>query len=465
MNNVRELVLDMLMEILENGGYSHLVIRDVLDKYDYSNPKEKAFVKRVTEGTLERLIHIDYILDEFSKVPVSKMKPLIRNLMRMSVYQLLFMDRIPDSAVCNEAVKLAGKRGFKGLAGFVNGVLRGIARNRDDIRYPEEGREPVKALSVRYSMPAWLVEQWISAYGEKKTRTILGGLLEEHPVTVRLRETLSQRQKEEWITELGKQNVDVRQHPYLPYAYRLFGTEGVKRLPGYEEGWFAVQDVSSMLVAEAAMGLCNEDVLRGNVLVLDVCAAPGGKAMCMAEKLTGKGKVIARDLTEYKASLIRDNKNRMGYENLEIEVQDAAALDEALVKRADVVLADLPCSGLGILGKKRDIKYRIRPEDLKELAALQKQILSVVWQYVKPGGVLIYSTCTINPGENEQIADWFAEGYPFMLQNLSSCLPEELKAEGRDGKLQLLPGIHETDGFFIAGFKRKEEKEHMHQDA
>ena len=220
-----------------------------------------------------------------------------------------------------------------------------------------------------------------------------------------------------------------------------------------------------MLVAEAAMGLCNEDVLRGNVLVLDVCAAPGGKAMCMAEKLTGKGKVIARDLTEYKASLIRDNKNRMGYENLEIEVQDAAALDEALVKRADVVLADLPCSGLGILGKKRDIKYRIRPEDLKELAALQKQILSVVWQYVKPGGVLIYSTCTINPGENEQIADWFAEGYPFMLQNLSSCLPEELKAEGRDGKLQLLPGIHETDGFFIAGFKRKEEKEHMHQDA
>ena len=185
----------------------------------------------------------------------------------------------------------------------------------------------------------------------------------------------------------------------------------------------------------------------------------------MAEKLTGKGKVIARDLTEYKASLIRDNKNRMGYENLEIEVQDAAALDEALVKRADVVLADLPCSGLGILGKKRDIKYRIRPEDLKELAALQKQILSVVWQYVKPGGVLIYSTCTINPGENEQIADWFAEGYPFMLQNLSSCLPEELKAEGRDGKLQLLPGIHETDGFFIAGFKRKEEKEHMHQDA
>lgn len=455
----------MLMEILENGGYSHLIIRDVLDKYDYSDPKEKAFLKRVTEGTLERLIQIDYILNEFSKVPVSKMKPLIRNLMRMSVYQLLFMDRVPDSAVCNEAVKLARKRGFKGLAGFVNGVLRKIARDRDDIRYPEEGREPVKALSIRYSMPEWLVEQWLSAYGKEKTRIILEGLLEEHPVTVRLRENLSQSQKEEWFTELGRQSIDVCQHPYLPYAYRLFGTDGIKRLPGYEEGWFAVQDVSSMLVAEVAMGLCDDKALHRDLLVVDVCAAPGGKAMCMAERLIGKGKVIARDLTEYKASLIRDNKNRMGYDNLEIEVQDATVLDEALVKKADIVLADLPCSGLGILGKKRDIKYRIRPEDLQELADLQKQILKVVWQYVKPGGVLIYSTCTINPKENELVADWFAEGYPFVLQNLASGLPLELKEEGRGGKLQLLPGIHETDGFFIAGFKRKEEKEHMHQDA
>ena len=464
MNNVRELVLDMLMEILENGGYSHLVIRDVLDKYDYSDPKEKAFVKRVTEGTLERLIQIDYVLNAFSKVPVSKMKPLIRNLMRMSVYQLLFMERIPDSAICNEAVKLAGKRGFRGLSGFVNGVLRGIARNRDNISYPDKNEDPVKAFSIRYSMPDWLVERWIACYGREKTQAILEGSLREHPVTVRLRENLSKKQTEEWFAELGKQGIAVQQHSYLSYAYRLSGAEGVKRIPGYEEGLFVVQDVSSMLVAEIATGLLKTTAAgKGNCpenpLVLDVCAAPGGKSLHMAEKLAGRGKVIARDLTEYKVSLIRDNKQRMNYDHLEVQVQDATVLDEAMIEKADVVLADLPCSGLGIMGKKRDIKYRIRPESLQELEALQKQILHVVWQYVKPGGILVYSTCTINPAENEQMADWFAQTHPFSLQSLEAFLPDALKGEGMEGKLQLFPGIHETDGFFIAGFRRKQENE------
>ena len=472
MDNVRELALDMLMEILENGAYSHLIIRDVLDKYNYSDSRDKAFVKRVTEGTLERLIQIDFILDQFSKVPVSKMKPLIRNLMRMSVYQLLFMDNVPDRAVCNEAVKLAGKRGFRGLSGFVNGVLRNVARNKESIRYPQETKEPMKALSIRYSMPEWLVKLWIEAYGEEKTKAILKGLLQEHPVTVRRREGLSETERAHWLSTLDTQGVTVKKHPYLSYAYVLSGTEGVKNLPGYEEGMFAVQDVSSMLVVEAAgMGLEAEDRKwtkaavevpeDGNLLnpqqflVVDVCAAPGGKSMHMAERLTGKGKVIARDLTEYKVSLIRDNKDRMGYENLEVQVQDATRLDETLVGKADVVLADLPCSGLGIMGKKRDIKYRITREALAELAGLQKQILDVVWQYVKPGGVLIYSTCTINPEENEKVADWFASEHPFELQSLSPYLPEVLKKEGAEGKLQLLPGVHETDGFFIAGFRRK----------
>ena len=179
----------------------------------------------------------------------------------------------------------------------------------------------------------------------------------------------------------------------------------------------------------------------------------------MAEKLAGRGKVIARDLTEYKASLIRDNKQRMNYDHLEVQVQDATVLDEAMIEKADVVLADLPCSGLGIMGKKRDIKYRIRPESLQELEALQKQILHVVWQYVKPGGILVYSTCTINPAENEQMADWFAQTHPFSLQSLEAFLPGALKGEGMEGKLQLFPGIHETDGFFIAGFRRKQENE------
>lgn len=464
MENKRELILDMLIEILEKENYSHLVIRDVLDKYNYMESRDKAFIKRVTEGTLERLIQMDYILDQFSKTPVAKMKPLIRNLLRMSTYQMLYMDSIPDSAVCNEAVKLAGKRGFKGLAGFVNGVLRSIARNKTKITYPDREKEKSRFLSVWYSMPEWLVKMWMDAYGEKTTSCILEGLLKEHPVSVRVKENLSSKQREEWIAQIRKTGVIVNPHPYLPYAFQLSNIDGIKNLPGYEEGYFIVQDVSSMLVTEvckigeaeqAGMDAAKEQI-TGDIsfLGLDVCAAPGGKSMHLAEKLTGKGKVISRDLTEYKVSLIRDNIERMGYQNIDASVGDALVFDEDLKEKADVVLADLPCSGLGIIGKKRDIKYRISKEGLEELKELQKQILNVIWQYVKPGGVLIYSTCTINSGENQQMVEWFTQNYPFRPESLSPYLPEMLKKEGENGMLQLLPGVHETDGFFLAKLRR-----------
>lgn len=452
MENVRELALDMLMEIIENGNYSHLVIRNVLDKYNYMDIRDKAFVKRVTEGTLERMIQIDYVLDQFSKVPVLKMKPLIRNLMRSSVYQLLFMDQIPDSAVCNEAVKLAGKRGFRGLSGFVNGVLRNIARNRLGIKYPDLEKDRTKALSVRYSMPEWLIGLWEDAYGEEMTQAILEGLLCEHPVTVRLSGNTSKEDRERWISELSDRKVQAKSHPYHQQAFTLTGTDGIKNLPGYEEGLFTVQDVSSMLAVEAA-GIENEpdgiDDL-GDLFVLDVCAAPGGKSIYMAEKLGERGIVCSRDLTEYKVSLIRDNIERMKCVNVKAEVYDARIPDESLFEKVDVVLADLPCSGLGIMGKKRDIKYRITKEAMDELVLLQKQILNVVWKYVKPGGVLIYSTCTIDPQENDRMVEWFTGEYPFELQSLAPFMPEELKEEGSDGKIQLFPGIHKSDGFFIA---------------
>jgi len=467
LENIRELALDMLMEILEKGEYSHLVIRNVLDKYHYLDLRDKAFAKRVTEGTLERLIQIDYVLDQFSKVPVLKMKPLIRNLMRMSVYQLLFMDQIPDSAVCNEAVKLAGKRGFKGLSGFVNGVLRNIARNRNAIVYPDERTDRVKALSVRYSMPQWLIEFWDQAYGQEKTEAVLKGLLLEHPVTVRLKEGISDEEKEAWISDLSRQKTEAEPHPYLPYAFRIKGAEGVRSIPGYEEGLFAVQDVSSMLAVEAAgvsglikntVGDCSakqkSETAAEELLAVDVCGAPGGKSLHMAEKLHGKGKVISRDLTEYKVSLIEDNIERTGYTNIEAQVYDATVFDESLLEKADVVLADLPCSGLGIIGKKRDIKYRAAQETMQELTVLQRRILDTVWRYVKPGGVLIYSTCTINPGENDNMVQWFVENHPFKLQSLAPYLPQALKDEGKTGKMQFFPGIHETDGFFIARMVR-----------
>lgn len=452
--NIRELILEMLIEILEQDGYSHLVIRSVLDKYNYMESRDKAFMKRVTEGTLERLIQIDYVLNHFSKVPVTKMKPLIRNLLRLSVYQILFMDSVPDSAVCNEAVKLAGKRGFRSLSGYVNGVLRNIARNKTDLPYPDKEKEPMAYASVQYSMPEWIVKLWLEAYGKEQTKTMLENLLKEHPVSVRVRESLTEDERKEWLSKLSERGVQWEQHPYLRNAYVLKDTEGVGGLPGYEEGLFTVQDISSMLAVEST-GIRNMSPEgMEEVKVLDVCAAPGGKSLYVADLLGNKGRVVARDLTEYKVSLIRENINRLKIENVKEQIWDALLMDEEWKEKADVVIADLPCSGLGIMGKKRDIRYRSKPEKLKELEELQKQILSVVWQYVKPGGILIYSTCTIHPGENEKMVEWFTGQYPFITESLTPYLPKALHETADKGYIQLMPGIHETDGFFFARLRR-----------
>lgn len=457
--NVRELVLDMLLELETAGTYSNVLIRNVLDKYDYLEGQEKAFIKRVTEGTLERSIQLDYVIDAYSKVPVQKMKPLIRCLLRMSVYQILFMDGVPDAAVCNEAVKLAMKRKFQNLKGFVNGVLRNIARNKEKMMagtkesltfYPDRDKETVRYLSVVYSMPEHLIKLWLKNYDIEQTEQMLEAMLKVHPVTIRMQETLDEKRKKQLLQDMEKSGIEVREHPYLSYAYQLTHLDGVRNVPGYEEGYFAVQDVSSMLCVECA------GIQEGN-LVVDVCAAPGGKTMLAAEKLKGTGKVIARDVSEDKVAYIEENRERLKLENVVTEVFDATVYDGSLEQQADVVLADLPCSGLGILGKKRDIKYNVTGEMLKELPELQKKILDTVWRYVKPGGILLYSTCTIHQEENEQIVKWLTENYPFETESIYDLLgniPE--KESGKNGYIQLLPRVHETDGFFIARLRRKQ---------
>lgn len=447
MENTRELAVLMLLEIAEKNKYSHLIIRDVQNKYNYMEGRDKAFLKRITEGTLERMIQIDYILDQFSKVPVSKMKPFIRNLLRMSVYQLIFMDTVPDSAVCNEAVKLAGKRGFRTLQGFVNGVLRNISREKQNILYPDRETDPALYLSITYSMPLWLTEKFLADRGMEQTEKMLQSFLESAPVTIRLKESISTREKEALMEKITESGAVIEQHPYESYAFCIEKAEGIENLPGFSEGFFMVQDVSSMLVCEAA-------AIKADDYIIDVCAAPGGKALHAADKLKQTGFISARDLTENKVNLIRDNIDRMKADNVSVLIHDAALIRDEDREKADVVIADLPCSGLGIIGKKADIKYHVTEKSLTELQELQRKILSVVWQYVKPGGILIYSTCTVNHGENEENVKWFLEQFPFRLQSLSPFLPKELAEEGENGMLQLLPGIHKSDGFFLARLQR-----------
>ncbi|MBO5347964.1 MAG: 16S rRNA (cytosine(967)-C(5))-methyltransferase, partial [Lachnospiraceae bacterium] len=300
--NTRELVLDILMAIEKGEGFSHKLLKDTLDKYDYLERKDKAFIKRIVEGTLERQMYLDFIINAYSNTPVNKMKPLIRCLLRMSTYQLIFM-QVPDRAVCNEAVKLAAKRKFVNLKGFVNGVLRKIASSKDSL--PAPSREDMASyLSITYSMPVWLVEKWLKELGEKTTEGILKKFLEISPVTIRMKESVSAEDREALLDQMKEQGIEVEAHPYLSYAYTLSHLEGMHQVPGFSQGLIAVQDVSSMLAVEVA-GIKSGD------MVLDVCAAPGGKTMLAAEKTGSAGLVIARDLSDMKVSFVEENAGRM----------------------------------------------------------------------------------------------------------------------------------------------------------
>ena len=441
----REIILGILLEITKEGGYSHIVLRNTMEKYQYLDKKERAFITRVVEGTLEHLIEIDYIINRFSKVKVNKMKPVIRTIIRNSVYQIKYMDSVPNSAVCNEAVKLAEKKGFFQLKGFVNGVLRNIDRNVSNIQYPDK-KNMIEYMSIKYSMPIWILKEWEKSYDWSTIEKMLQGFLLEKGTTVRC--NLHKISKEDLMHKLAEEHVQVKEHPYLPYALEISGYNYLGDLESFREGDFQVQDISSMLVSEIADP-------KEDDYIIDVCSAPGGKALHMADKLCGTGFVEARDLTEYKVNLIEENIGRSGMKNIRAVQQDALVYDEASKEKADIVLADLPCSGLGVLGKKTDIKYKMTRETQKELSDLQRKILSVVQSYVKPQGTLVYSTCTINDEENMENVRWFLEQYSqYHLVSVKDSLCEGLKPSVKEGCLQLLSGVHDSDGFFIAKFRK-----------
>ncbi|MBP9999995.1 MAG: 16S rRNA (cytosine(967)-C(5))-methyltransferase RsmB [Clostridiales bacterium] len=445
--NIRELILEILLEITENGVQSHRALLGALSKYQFLPKQDRAFITRVIEGTLEYRIQIDYILNSFSKVTVDKMKPVIREILRSSIYQLKYMDTVPDRAVCDEAVKLTQKKGFYNLKAFVNGVLRTAARSMDEVKYPSREEDLVQYLSVRYSMPEILVIRWLNEYGEEVTEKILADFLTEKPTTIRCRTfRYDQNVIYKSLVDAG---VDVKPAPYLPYAYQISKFNHIHALDAFHKGKIQVQDISSMLVAEVA------DPKKTDY-VIDMCAAPGGKSLHIADKMEGYGTVDARDVSQAKVDLIEENLNRTACMNVQTRVQDATVFDLDSEFKADIVLCDVPCSGYGVIGKKPEIKYRATPQKQEDIVILQRAILDKAANYVKPRGTLIFSTCTIAKEENEDNMLWFLQNYPFKLESLDPYLPEELHCESTGlGYLQLLPGVHKTDGFFIAKFRRK----------
>ena len=429
--NGREIILETLLSITRDGQYSHIALKNVLDTYQYLDKKERAFITRVVDGTLERMIELDYIINQFSKVKVNKMKPVIRTIMRSSVYQLKYMDSVPDSAVCNEAVKIATKKGFVNLKGFVNGVLRNISRGLSDIKYPSKEENVEEYISIKYSLPMWIVEQWMKTYDVETIEKMGEEFLKEKPTSIRC--NLNKISREELKTLLEEEDVTVEIIDELPYALAISGYDFLGKLKSFQNGYFSVQDLSSMQVAHWAAPQEGDSII-------DVCAAPGGKSIHLAEMLHGTGYVQARDLTEYKVGLIQENIFRSGLTNIEAVQWDATVLHEESKEKADIVIADLPCSGLGVLGKKTDLKYKITEAMQSDLVKLQRKMLAVVNSYVKPGGKLLYSTCTIHKEENEENTAWFLKNHPeFKLVK----------------EKQMLPGVDGGDGFYIAMFVKE----------
>ncbi len=418
--NVREVILEMLMDVNRNNTCSHILLKNVLDKYNYLEEQDKAFIKRVFEGTLEREITIDHVINTYSKVPAEKMKPLIRSLIRMSVYQILYMDRVPDSAAINEAVKLAKKRKFSSLSGFVNGVLRTVSREKENCLKSDE-------LSVRYSANELLVESLREDYGDEKAADILEHSLKERHLTVRIREELYKSDIDEILDEWEKEGIEFRCLLEPSYAYELKNTGDLERLDCFKRGLYTVMDASSMLVCE------NAHIKEGDI-VLDVCAAPGGKCLHAVSK---GAQVEARDVSEYKVSLIEENIKRLNAKNITVKVWDATDPDESIKDYADVVIADVPCSGFGVISKKPDIKNNISKDGLDSIVELQRKIIDNVCHYVKPGGVLMYSTCTLRKAENEDQVAYIVKNHHFEQEFVKTVFPDE-----------------DHDGFFIARLKR-----------
>ncbi|MCR5791301.1 MAG: 16S rRNA (cytosine(967)-C(5))-methyltransferase RsmB [Lachnospiraceae bacterium] len=451
MENDRLIALEALLAVARDERPCHIVLKQTLAGHPALSKQELSFITRLVNGTIERRLTLDHLIGCFSKTPVQKLKPVILEILRLSVYQLKYMDSVPDSAVCNEAVKLCAKKGFHGLKGYVNGVLRHMARDLDQVTFPDRKADPLSYLSLTYSMPALIVKKLTAAYGEETTERILASSLENRPLFIRT--NISRVSPKELEKRLAGEGLSVTGAPYLPYAFSFSQTDYIADNRAFSEGLYGISDIGAML-AVALSG-----VSKG-FSVLDVCAAPGGKTCHLADLLHGTGEVLARDISEEKTALIKDNLRRQGFPlkpagNCTVEVHDARVFSEELSERFDLVLADLPCSGLGVMGRKPDLKYRLTEEDLEALPKLQREILRTVSRYVKPGGLLLYCTCTLNPDENREIADWFLSEFPFKASPLTDELPKELSgAVDAQGFLQLIPGVHASDGFFIARFRK-----------
>lgn len=444
MPGARSDALKALLRVDGEGGYSNLVLDSTLARQNLE-PADRSLATAIFYGVLERRITLDYIIGLFSAMPVRKMSPVVREIIRIGAYQIRYMEKIPASAAVNESVKLAKANGEFRASGLVNAVLRAMLRRPEKIRLPDEHGKPLQYRSVFYSCPEELIAFWRKQYGPVRTDQILEGLAGKPDVFIRVNNT---RISEEQLMErLRGEGIEAEPVPWPGHAMRLKKAGGILDSACYRDGLFHVQDISSQLCCRVL------DPQPGD-RVLDVCAAPGGKTFTLAERMENRGEVLAFDCYERRVGLIRQGVRRLGLSIVRAEVRDAAKPGND-PEPADRVLCDVPCSGLGVIRRKPEIRYKF-PGTIDSLPNLQYRILCRSSGLVKKGGILVYSTCTLNPMENSGVADRFLEEHGNFAP-LALSLPEGVaRAAGEpENRITLLPYVHGPDGFFIAAFRKR----------
>lgn len=457
--SARELAMDILTRVEQEGAYSNILLNQSLQKLQLDRV-EAGFATELVYGTIQRLNTIDYYLGQFVAKGMAKLAPWVRNLLRLSFYQIYYLDRIPPHAAVNEAVNLAKRKGHQGISGMVNGVLRNVLRQKETLQLPTN-LSPTEHIALMHSHPEWMVKQWVEQYGEEATVAMCAANNEAPRVSIRVNRMKHERA--ELIDQLAAASVEARPSELAPSGVIVTSGGNMALTDWFQQGDISIQDESSMLVAEALNP-------ANGMRVLDCCAAPGGKTAHVAELMNDTGEIHANDVHPHKQKLIADQAARLGLSSIRTKVSDALTLSQSFQPASfDRILLDAPCSGLGVIRRKPDLKWAKNPHEIQEIAALQAQLLNEVHTLLKPGGILVYSTCTVAPEENIQMVEQFLAKHPEfdwapdetastawkkVCQHAGQVEEIALRHQQLPGsstsRLQLLPQDYHSDGFFIA---------------
>ncbi len=442
MDKAREKALKILAQVHQQGAYANVALAKELRQGELTD-MDRRFVTELVYGAVKAGDTLDWVIKKYLKLPWRKVDSLIQEILRLGAYQLLYMDKVPASAACNESVELAKKYGNQGAAKFVNGVLRTMVRQPEKGKFPEGQGNATVQLALTEQHPEWLVRRWIKEFGYDEAKELCQFNNRQAPVSIRTN-TLK-TSPSELLLQLTSLGVEAVRSRYVDEGFVLENHGSLDALVPLQEGYCQVQDESSMLVAHVVAPQPGD-------FVLDVCSAPGGKTTHMAALMEDRGRIVACDIYDHKLQRVMDNAQRLGIHIIEPKLKDAREIHEEFAGQADRVLVDAPCSGLGVLRRKPDSRWRKTPELLKELPKLQLEILESASACVKDGGILVYSTCTIAQEENQDVVRAFLAKHPeFFLENTGERLP----VPRTDEMVQLYPQRDGTDGFFIACMRRK----------